>query len=56
MRPGLPGILAEEEYAPPFSLLGRFGQPREVARASLWLASEQAPYVTGSVDAGYTNR
>lgn len=49
----------EEEYAPQLSLLGRFGQPREVAQASLWPASEQASYVTGSVvhvDAGYTSR
>ncbi|WP_129837741.1 SDR family oxidoreductase [Streptomyces sp. RFCAC02] len=49
----------EEEYAPQLSLLGRFGQPREVAQASLWLASDQSSYVTGSVihvDAGYTSR
>ncbi|MCX5400381.1 SDR family NAD(P)-dependent oxidoreductase [Streptomyces sp. NBC_00102] len=49
----------EEEYAPQLSLLNRFGQPREVAQASLWLASDQASYVTGSVihvDAGYTSR
>ncbi|WP_320777857.1 SDR family NAD(P)-dependent oxidoreductase [Streptomyces sp. CRN 30] len=49
----------EEEFAPRLSLLGRFGQPREVAQASLWLASDQSSYVTGSVihvDAGYTSR
>lgn len=49
----------EEEFAPALSLLGRFGQPREVAQASLWLASDQSSYVTGSVihvDAGYTSR
>ena len=49
----------EAEYAPQLSLLGRFGQPREVAQASLWLASEQSSYVTGTtihVDAGYTAR
>lgn len=49
----------EEEYAPQLSLLNRFGQPREVAQASLWLASDQSSYVTGSVlhvDAGYTSR
>ncbi len=49
----------EEEYALQLSLLGRFGRPREVAQASLWLASDQASYVTGSVihvDAGYTGR
>jgi glucose 1-dehydrogenase len=41
------------------SLLGRFGQPEEVAQASLWLCSDQSSYVTGavlSVDAGYTSR
>ncbi|MEU6845326.1 SDR family NAD(P)-dependent oxidoreductase [Streptomyces sp. NPDC046716] len=50
---------SEEEFAPALSLLGRFGQPREVAQASLWLASDQSSYVTGSVihvDAGYTSR
>lgn len=50
---------SEADYAPVLSLLGRFGQPREVAQASLWLASDQSSYVTGStihVDAGYTSR
>ncbi|USK69624.1 SDR family NAD(P)-dependent oxidoreductase [Peribacillus asahii] len=49
----------EEEYAPQLSLLNRFGQPREIAQASLWLASEASSYVTGTtihVDAGYTSR
>lgn len=62
--PMLRGALAqmgasEAEFAPALSLFGRFGQPREVAQASLWLASEQSSYVTGStihVDAGYTSR
>lgn len=50
---------SESDYTPALSLLGRFGQPREVAQASLWLASDLASYVTGStlqVDAGYCNR
>ncbi|PWW08643.1 glucose 1-dehydrogenase [Paenibacillus cellulosilyticus] len=51
--------LDEKEYAPQLSLLNRFGQPREVAQASLWLASDLSSYVTGTtihVDAGYTSR
>lgn len=48
-----------EVFAPQLSLLNRFGQGREIAHASLWLASEQASYITGTTlqaDAGYTNR
>ncbi|GGJ67779.1 SDR family NAD(P)-dependent oxidoreductase [Streptomyces brasiliensis] len=51
--------LDEASYAPQLSLLNRFGQPREVAQASLWLASDLSSYVTGTtihVDAGYTSR
>lgn len=48
-----------EEYAPQLSLLNRFGKAGEIAQASLWLASDQSSYVTGTtihVDAGYTSR
>jgi NAD(P)-dependent dehydrogenase (short-subunit alcohol dehydrogenase family) len=62
--PMLRGALAEtgqtaEEFAPMLSLLNRFGQSREIAQASLWLASDLSSYVTGTtlhVDAGYTSR
>ena len=50
---------SEADFAPALSLLGRFGDAREVAQASLWLASDLASYVTGTtinVDAGYANR
>jgi len=44
-------------YAKQLSLLGRFADPREVAQAHLWLASDLSSYVTGAVimvDGGYT--
>ena len=51
--------LNEESYAPQLSLLNRFGKADEVAQATLWLASDQSSYVTGTTihaDAGYTSR
>lgn len=39
--------------------LGRFGNPIEIAHAALWLASDDASFVTGTalpVDGGYTCR
>lgn len=44
-------------FAKQLSVLGRFGQPEEVAQGSLWLASDAASFVTGTVlhiDGGYT--
>jgi len=49
----------EAEFAPALSLLGRFGQPEEVAEASAWLCSDASSYVTGhslAVEAGYLTR
>ena len=37
--------------------LGRFGEPEDVAKAVLYLASDDAPWVTGTaliVDGGFT--
>ena len=48
--------LDPDTYAPQLSLLNRFADASEVAQASLWLASDQSSYVTGTVihvDAGY---
>lgn len=60
LRNALAGLgMTEADFAPVLSLLGRFGESREVAQASLWLASDLASYVTGTtinVDAGYANR
>ncbi|CAG9978197.1 unnamed protein product [Clonostachys byssicola] len=45
-----------DEFAPKVSYLNRFGLPREVAQASLWLSSPSASYITGvvlPVDGGF---
>ena len=38
-------------------LLGRLGEPQEIAAAALWLASDASTFVTGAaipIDGGYT--
>lgn len=50
---------SEEDVLERLSLIGRFGQPAEIASAVLWLCSDQAGYTMGhvlSVDGGYLSR
>lgn len=47
------------ERAEEMSMLGRFGEPEEIAKTYLWLASDMSSFVTGtnfSVDGGYVNK
>ncbi|MGN6273885.1 MAG: SDR family NAD(P)-dependent oxidoreductase [Protaetiibacter sp.] len=47
-----------DDYARQLSTLGRFGQAREIAQGTLWLASDQSSFVHGTVlqiDGGYIN-
>ena len=48
-----------QEVAGRLSLFGRFGSPDEIARAVLWLSSEDSSFTTGhalAVDGGYLAR
>lgn len=50
---------AEEDVLARLSLIGRFGQPAEIASAVLWLCSDESAYTIGhvlAVDGGYLAR
>jgi len=52
-----PALKAMGDKLRGFHLLGRFAEPGEIAAAILFLASDDASFVTGSsllVDGGYT--
>ena len=40
--------LTVDDITPMMSLIGRIGQPREVAQGTLWMASDLASYVHGT--------
>lgn len=47
-----------DAYVESTSLLGRLGQPQDIAEACVWLASDRSTFITGTVlhvDAGYAS-
>jgi NAD(P)-dependent dehydrogenase (short-subunit alcohol dehydrogenase family) len=58
MTEGLNDSATAKEYWLKKTALGRFGQPRDIANAALFLASDEASFITGqgiAVDGGITN-
>jgi NAD(P)-dependent dehydrogenase (short-subunit alcohol dehydrogenase family) len=56
-KPVLENVPAVREAAQRSTMLGRFGQPEDIAWAAVYLASEEASWVTGadfSIDGGAT--
>jgi NAD(P)-dependent dehydrogenase (short-subunit alcohol dehydrogenase family) len=54
---GTPELAGPRERIREAHQLGRFGRPEEIANAALFLASDEASFVTGiamPVDGGYT--
>ena len=52
-------VAIRQEVANRLSLIGRFGQPDEIASAALWLCSEASSFTIGhalAVDGGYPGR
>ena len=48
-----------KDVAARLSLLGRFGDPSEIAQAALWLCSDESSFTLGhalAVDGGYLAR
>jgi len=55
---GISAEEAEKTYVAPRCLMRRFGKPEEIAPAILFLASDEASYMTGAtvvVDGGFTS-
>ena len=55
MSPSMAAVSGGEEASAAHTMLGRIGEPEEVAAAVVWLCSDEASFITGvglPVDAG----